>query len=305
MTRRGRLGDEKPNDGLLSSADAARILGLSADMVRLLARSGRLRTAVQSVRGVRLFRRTDVDALAAERAGGRACDHVVQFYDDDELLCDAIATFVRDGLRAGAPVAVVATESHREEVCVRLAREGIAIKDVVAREQLMLLDARETLACLMVHGMPDTERFQRYVGALIERRVASARARLRAFGEMVDLLCKDGNTDAACSLESLWNGLADAHSFSLLCAYAMSSFASGDQSRMFEQVCELHTRVLPIEGYAEGGDPHLRDRRIALLEQRASALQGEIELRKKAEGELRALKAELWRKTHGPEGTSA
>jgi PAS domain S-box-containing protein len=54
---------------LMGAGDAGRILGLSADMVRLLARDGRLPTAVKSVRGVRLFRRADVEALAAERAG--------------------------------------------------------------------------------------------------------------------------------------------------------------------------------------------------------------------------------------------
>ena len=54
-------------DDLMTAADAARILGLSADMVRLLARKGRLIPAVQSVRGLRMFRRADIEALAEER----------------------------------------------------------------------------------------------------------------------------------------------------------------------------------------------------------------------------------------------
>jgi excisionase family DNA binding protein len=56
-----------PED-LMTAVDAARILGLSSDMVRLLARQGRLKAAVLTVGGVRLFRRADVDRLAAERA---------------------------------------------------------------------------------------------------------------------------------------------------------------------------------------------------------------------------------------------
>jgi excisionase family DNA binding protein len=59
-------GTGDPED-LMTSVDAARILGLSSDMVRLLARQGRLKAVVQTVRGVRLFRRADVDRLAAER----------------------------------------------------------------------------------------------------------------------------------------------------------------------------------------------------------------------------------------------
>jgi DNA-binding transcriptional MerR regulator len=55
-------------DDLMTASDAGRIIGVSADMVRLLARGGKL--AFQStIRGVRLFRRADVDALATRRAG--------------------------------------------------------------------------------------------------------------------------------------------------------------------------------------------------------------------------------------------
>ncbi len=55
-----------PND-LMTPSDAARILGLSADSVRVLSDSGRL-PAMRTVSGRRLFRREDVDRLAAQRA---------------------------------------------------------------------------------------------------------------------------------------------------------------------------------------------------------------------------------------------
>jgi excisionase family DNA binding protein len=54
-------------DDLMTPSDAARILGLSADSVRVLSDSGRL-PALRTVSGRRLFRRSDVDRLAAERA---------------------------------------------------------------------------------------------------------------------------------------------------------------------------------------------------------------------------------------------
>jgi excisionase family DNA binding protein len=57
-------------DDLMTVADAAEILGLSVDMVRLLERSGRL-PALRTTRGIRLFRRADVDRLAEERKRGR------------------------------------------------------------------------------------------------------------------------------------------------------------------------------------------------------------------------------------------
>ena len=54
-------------DDLMTPSDAARVLGLSADSVRILSDSGRL-PALRTVSGRRLFRRGDVDRLAAERA---------------------------------------------------------------------------------------------------------------------------------------------------------------------------------------------------------------------------------------------
>lgn len=60
---------ETPDD-LMMAADAGRILRISVDMVRLLARDGRL-PFTSTVGGVRLFRRADVDRLAVERQAGR------------------------------------------------------------------------------------------------------------------------------------------------------------------------------------------------------------------------------------------
>ena len=53
-------------DDLMTASDAGRILGVSVDMVRLLARSGSLPFMI-TISGVRLFRRADVDALARRR----------------------------------------------------------------------------------------------------------------------------------------------------------------------------------------------------------------------------------------------
>jgi excisionase family DNA binding protein len=57
-------------DDLMMAADAGRILRVSVDMVRLLARDGRL-PFTSTVGGVRLFRRADVETLARERSANR------------------------------------------------------------------------------------------------------------------------------------------------------------------------------------------------------------------------------------------
>lgn len=53
-------------DDLMTASDAGHILGVSVDMVRLLARGGDL-PFMSTIRGVRLFRRADVEELARRR----------------------------------------------------------------------------------------------------------------------------------------------------------------------------------------------------------------------------------------------
>ncbi len=54
-------------DRLLTPADAARVLGVVPATVRQMAISGKLPPAVMTESGMRLFRRSDVERLAAER----------------------------------------------------------------------------------------------------------------------------------------------------------------------------------------------------------------------------------------------
>jgi hypothetical protein len=74
------------------------------------------------------------------------------------------------------------------------------------------------------------------------------RATIRAYGEMVDVLWKAGQTDAAITLEMLWNSLASKHPFSLLCGYAMGQFYK--QPDLYERVCAEHDMVLATDAPA-------------------------------------------------------
>ncbi len=74
-------------DRLLTAADAARVLGITAAAVRRMEQRGTLRAILRTVGGIRLFSQGDVDALAAARLRqptqrGRAAG------DERELLAD-------------------------------------------------------------------------------------------------------------------------------------------------------------------------------------------------------------------------
>jgi hypothetical protein len=104
-----------------------------------------------------------------------------------------------------------------------------------------------------------------------------------AFGEMTDLLARQGNLDGALRLEELWNELAETYTFSLLCAYSLSAFSEDTHDAALRAICNQHSHVLPTERYMRVDDG-ARLREIALLQQRALALETELLRRRELEG---------------------
>jgi signal transduction histidine kinase len=218
--------------------------------------------------------------------------HVAQFYEGEDFLIDALERFVRDGLDSGDGIMVVATRSHLDTLAARLDGAG-SLREALDGGRAMLLDAGDTLSEILVDGAPDAARFDHVVG----RRIAGcARAcesvipratrppRIRAFGEMVDVLCRDGKHRAAVRLEEMWNRAADAHDLSIFCGYAMAGFACHDGSSRFGEVCAQHDLVIPAETSARVAAPDALARELALLQQQVHALRAEA--KKHAEVEL-------------------
>lgn len=215
--------------------------------------------------------------------------HFVQFYEEEEFLFDTVGQFLFAGLKAGDRVVVIATQAHRAGFLRRLA--DLDVEGAISSGQLTLLDARQTLARFMVGDMPDPDLFRDMLDGVIAQMKGVGgehrHQRIRAYGEMVDLLWRDGSANAAIRLEELWGEAGETHAFALLCAYVMGNFyKEGDQARFLE-VCRNHSHVIPTERFAEIDDPHARFREISLLQQRAQALEHEVNHRKELESALR------------------
>ena len=180
----------------------------------------------------------------SSRASGHF--HAVRFYQDEESLCRIVADFLADGLAAGQPALVVATPGQRAGIMEELRARHIDIADVQAAGDLLLLDARETLSSFMVDDRPDTARFTSSMTAAIDR-VCRGRAdcHVHVYGQMVDVLWKEGLTVAAIRLEILWNQLAMTHDFSLVCGYAMGNFYKDAQ---VEDICRHHSHAFSSDG---------------------------------------------------------
>ena len=170
--------------------------------------------------------------------------HAVQFYGDDESLFTTVAGFLSQGFVDGHPAIVIATESHRASILQHLRGRLIDVDNAEKMGSLIILDAQQTLDLFMVHGMPDAQRFENSVGKLIGEVLEGREDKvlIRAYGEMVDVLWKDGKPDAAIRLEMLWNRLAQRYGFALLCGYSMGNFYK--ETKGFEAICREHTHVV-------------------------------------------------------------
>ena len=215
-------------------------------------------------------------------------DHIVRFYEREETLFETVSEFLSEGLLLGQAAIVIAVEGHRDAMRFALASRGVDVNSALRTGQLVLLDAHEMLATFMRDGMPDEALFRQHIGGAIENMlVASTHSRMRAFGEMVDILWREGNSRAAIRLEEHWNDLAEVHSFALICAYAIGNFYGTADRSGFDAICHQHGRVMHAEV-----DPLQLDTRVlyedhASLRQRADAFEAEIEQRKALEAALR------------------
>jgi signal transduction histidine kinase len=222
--------------------------------------------------------------------------HVVQFYESEQFLYEVVTDYLADGLSAGEPLIVIATDEHLLAFCRQLELRGTSVERLRTVGRLKLLDARETLAKLMKGEMPDADLFRAEVGRVVEESVRRNRGgRIRAYGEMVDLLWRGGNPQAAIRLEELWNQLARVRSFSLLCGYSLQASVRSDDLEHYQHVCNAHAKVLPGESYLAHRDEVARHREVTMLQQRARALQNEVARRQELEAALRQALADRQR----------
>ncbi|QGZ38407.1 PAS domain S-box-containing protein [Pseudoduganella flava] len=233
---------------------------------------------------------TSVKTIPDANAAGAG--HVVRFYQDDAVLMEEVADFLDRGLREGGTAIVIATPAHLSALRQQLMGLG-ALQGQRGwfTGELVMLDAAEVLAQIIVEGWPDEQRFEAVVGQVVRGALVRG-GPVHAFGEMVALLCEEGRYDAAVRLEQLWNGLAQSCRFALFCAYPWRLFPSGEHARAFQQICGEHDHVHP-SGPAGAAERHDVQLRVGALERENLALRAELARAREAADTLRHREREL------------
>jgi MEDS: MEthanogen/methylotroph, DcmR Sensory domain len=171
--------------------------------------------------------------------------HAVQFYDNHESLCTVVAEFIGEGIEAGHPAVVIARPAHRAGILAGLRRRGIDVDRLQDADELLVLDAEQTLATFLVDGLPNSVLFEARVTRMIERICRRRKdCTIWAYGEMVDVLWDAGNPVAAIVLEILWNKLVASGKVCILCGYSVGNVY---KDANITDICGQHTHAFGVE----------------------------------------------------------
>ena len=201
-----------------------------------LARSG----VVQTDRDVRS--RVNFEAVSQQRRKSYY-HHSAGFYSDDSRLLDDASQFVGKAVMAGDNAIVIATEAHRERLLLRLQVRGLDMDAAIRQKRYAALDVRDALQAFMVDGSPDRTLFLTLLGDLLNAAAEGTTSgrRVVLFGECADMLCTQGNEEAALQLEKLGNQIAMEYNVDVLCGYSQQSLQRRASSHIFETICAAHT----------------------------------------------------------------
>ena len=174
--------------------------------------------------------------------GAITSEHIVQFFDSDESRAECVARFLADGYRLGQPAIVVAKPANWSGVVDQLTNLGVPVQEAIDKGTIVVKDATDTLRRISRNGVPDADAFEAVVGKAVTS-LARRGMRVRAYGEMVDMLAQRGDLAEAIKLEHLWNGLGERVPFFLLCGYSAAHFVATATHRALRDICGAHSSV--------------------------------------------------------------
>ena len=170
--------------------------------------------------------------------------HVLQLYQEEDCLLDALADYVAAGLRVDEGVLIFGTTPRWELLIDRLQKSGVDARAYAARGQLKFYGVHVLLSnCACSTGL-DRYKLGRALASALE--VARIRyERVRVLSELTDARWREGDRSGACALERLWKPLLGVHDFKLLCACPIDTLEGECYDGTLQALCHAHTHVSP------------------------------------------------------------
>lgn len=175
--------------------------------------------------------------------------HIVQLYQEEGALLRSVLKWISGPLSRGGAAILFCETARGSRIVSAAGAQGLALDQARSEGRFVLMDGREALGRFMVDGKPDADRFHAVVDEVIAGLPAGrdGRREIYAWGEMVNMLWRDGNREAAAQLESFWNDAIDRHGLRLLCSYELDPLVAEAHEGPFGAACTGHSLMVPHE----------------------------------------------------------
>ncbi len=175
-------------------------------------------------------------------------NHIVQVCQDETSQAEMLTQYVMEGLENSEGIVIIARPALRKAVISKMKEIDLDAQVLKSEGKIKFFDAEFLLSGFLIDGVLDEQAFQQFVASPVLA-MQLKYGKVRAFGEMVDVLWKDAQQDLAIELEGWWGELCDKHSFMLLCTYLLDSLDPNNYENSLERICKCHTHLLPINAF--------------------------------------------------------
>lgn len=165
-------------------------------------------------------------------------EHALHLYEEESTLATHVASFLEPAFAGEQAVIAIATYGHLAAIEQRLRATGYDIDAARRSGRYISVDAERLLPQLMHDGLPSAGAFGALIGSPVGA-LAGRYGEVRAFGELVQLLWRDGKRAAALRLEDLWNELLGQQRLSVICGYRVRTIR-GTEGPLVEEIVRRH-----------------------------------------------------------------
>ncbi|PTQ78012.1 MEDS domain-containing protein [Nitrosomonas ureae] len=179
--------------------------------------------------------------------------HLVQVCENLSSQAEILTEYIREGLSNGEGIVIIARPELRKALADKMNSLGLDLDDLKAQSRIKILDANFLLSLFNFDDAIDKYSFIKYVITPVVE-VKLKFGKVRTFGEMVDILWKNGHQNLAVELEGMWHDSCHENDFMHFCTYLLDSLEPAEYTDSLERICNSHNHLIPIGKVNHTGD---------------------------------------------------
>ena len=173
--------------------------------------------------------------------------HFCQIHDDAGTLTKSVDAYARAGLVAGHSVILITEPTRRTALEGSMREAGIDVAACLHRDQLVWFDTEALRHEVLAGDVPDFAKLERLFSDALARTAAAGYRHPRVYGELVNVLWREGAAETAVTLEDYWNELTLRYRFALFCGYELDGLDEQSYAGPLGDIARCHSDILDTE----------------------------------------------------------